>query len=449
MFLSATPLERKYWPKELSNLRECRIQWPNALPVSVRSHWNGKPVDYMAALCRQLLDNQQEDMKQCNYHIFLNSVADISRIIKKASLAEADVRIVCSQSGLSKRRNEAKLEGFPIATTADPVKRINLYTSTAFEGQDIFDEHGIAFVVSDSHKEHTLVDISTELIQIAGRIRDSKWKNQIVQFYNTKPYPAVSADEFEQAMRRQMAEAEHDATRLNQLSDSCKASMKQTMVNEYIRFEGGKFLVDENRFNFEMMNYKVVNGIYLTKASMEAELGKNGISITDNQVCPTVSIYTPNGTGRSFKDLFEAYAQAVAARPKIAIEPTAEMIVIEVQDGLVKEAYEKLGVDEVRRMKYHKANIQRAVTAKGDAKTDVKIMELLKQSGIRQGGRYTKAEVKDAIQAAYDTLGLKRKAKSTDLKQWYEVKEESPKIDGKSTACMTITSPKVMRVTSL
>lgn len=211
MFLSATPLERKYWPKELSNHREYRIQWPNALPVSVRSHWNGKPVDYMAALCRQLLDSQQEDMKQYNYHIFLNSVADISRIIKKASLAEADVRIVCSQSGLSKRRNEAKLEGFPIATTADPVKRINLYTSTAFEGQDIFDEHGIAFVVSDSHKEHTLVDISTELIQIAGRIRDSKRKNQIVHFYNTKPYPAVSADEFEQAMRRQMAEAKRDA----------------------------------------------------------------------------------------------------------------------------------------------------------------------------------------------------------------------------------------------
>lgn len=449
MFLSATPLERRYWPKELSNLREYRIQWPNALPVSVRSHWNSEPVDYMAALCRQLLNSQQEDKKRCNYHIFLNSVADISRIIKNARLTPEDVRIVCSQSGSSKAKNEAKLEGFPIATTTAQVKRINFYTSTAFEGQDIFDEYGMAFVVSDSHKEHTLVDISTEFIQIAGRIRDSVWKNQIVHFYNTSPYPAVSAAEFEQEKRKQMAEAESDIALYNQLSDNSKKSIRHSLGNEYIRFEGGKFILDENRFNFEMMNYNVVNGIYLTKASMEAELVKNGIKMPSKRVCPTIRFASPNQMGRSFNTLFEAYVNAVASRPKIAIGPTAEMTVIEVQDELVKEAYEKLGVDEVRRMKYHRANIQRAVIAKGDAKTDVKIMELLKQSGIRQGFRYQKNQVKDAIQAAYDTLGLKRKAKSTDLKQWYEVKEESPKIDGKSTACMTITSPKVMRVTSL
>ncbi len=65
-----------------------------------------------------------------------------------------------------------------IEDTTTPVKKINFYTATAFEGCDIYDENGRTYVVSDKYKSHTLVDISTLFIQIAGRIRNSRYSGE-------------------------------------------------------------------------------------------------------------------------------------------------------------------------------------------------------------------------------------------------------------------------------
>jgi hypothetical protein len=42
------------------------------------------------------------------------------------------------------------------------------------------------------------------------------------------------------------------------------------------------------------------------------------------------------------------------------------------------------------------------------------------------------------LQRIYDDLGIKQTAKANDLNKWYEVKQTTPKIDGKTTACITI-----------
>ena len=80
-----------------------------------------------------------------------------------------------------------KLDGFPRSSTKDTVMRINLYTSTAFEGCDIYDRDGMTFIVSDTRKRHSLIDISTSMIQICGRVRDSRY-GEIVHLYDTLPY---------------------------------------------------------------------------------------------------------------------------------------------------------------------------------------------------------------------------------------------------------------------
>ncbi|KAA6304120.1 hypothetical protein EZS27_044235, partial [termite gut metagenome] len=53
--------------------------------------------------------------------------------------------------------------------------KVNFYTSTSFEGCDIYDENGKVYIISDRKKSHTLLDISTLIIPICGRIRDSKY----------------------------------------------------------------------------------------------------------------------------------------------------------------------------------------------------------------------------------------------------------------------------------
>ena len=48
------------------------------------------------------------------------------------------------------------------------------------------------------------------------------------------------------------------------------------------------------------------------------------------------------------------------------------------------------------------------------------------------------AKVKAELQKIYDSLGIKKTAKATDIEEWYKVRRESRKIDCKNTDCMMI-----------
>lgn len=139
-----------------------------------------------------------------NLHIFVNSVEFIAKVIDTLKLAPEAVKVVCSTSGESRQENQRKLgKDYPIGQPSDPAKKINFYTSTCFEGCDIFDPDGVTFIVSDGRKAHTLLDISTLFTQICGRIRDSRYKAQIVHVYSTTKYSkAVTLDEFVAATQR-------------------------------------------------------------------------------------------------------------------------------------------------------------------------------------------------------------------------------------------------------
>ena len=56
----------------------------------------------------------------------------------------------------------------------------------------------MTFIVSDTRKRHSLIDISTSMIQICGRVRDSRYK-EIVHLYDMLPYKDTTLEQFEDA----------------------------------------------------------------------------------------------------------------------------------------------------------------------------------------------------------------------------------------------------------
>ena len=147
----------------------------------MRSHRiEGSPLKYMTGICRDTLRHDS----QYNLHIFLNSVEGAKALIDALELTPDIARIVCADNA----ENTVKLDGFPRSSTKDTVMRINLYTSTAFEGCDIYDSDGMTFIVSDTRKRQ----------QICGRVRDSRYK-EIVHLYDTLPYKDTTLEQFEDA----------------------------------------------------------------------------------------------------------------------------------------------------------------------------------------------------------------------------------------------------------
>ena len=206
----------------------------------------------MARLCKSRANKGGYD----NYHIFLNSVEGISRIIRLAELRPEQCRIVCSQSDDdTKQANQAKLGEYQIQVTTDPVKLFNFYTSTCFEGQDILDPVGRTFIVSEAYKDHTKMDVMTTLLQICGRVRNSEFKTEINQFYAQSDYKDVSFEEFKQNLQRRVADAEHDAELLNQLTVGGKEILNKYIQRyPYVSVIDNKIVVDQNLVNLEIVN---------------------------------------------------------------------------------------------------------------------------------------------------------------------------------------------------
>ena len=89
---------------------------------------------------------------------------------------------------------------------------------------------------------------------------------------------------------------------------------------------------------------------------------------------------------------------------------------IESKHPLIKPAYEQLGVAKVQALKYHVGNIRRELTKQVRLPSEYKIVKMINDAFQKQTP-IAKNKAKERLQEIYDTLGLQRKAKATDLVQ--------------------------------
>ena len=397
----------------------------------------------MAELCRKRLKG--EDIGS-NWHIFLNSVEGIGWIIRNAGLTPDNTRVVCSQS--NGRQNAAKLHGFQISSTSDPVKMFNFYTSTAFEGCDIYDERGRTFIVSEPYKTHTMPDISTSFIQIAGRIRNSIYNGEVIHLYGTTGnQKTVSPEEFEKATWEAVEKTEQDLEHINALSEEFRASIIRNLpyINEpFIIEDNGKLTVDRNMAKLEIVGYRVVNGVYSSQVTVEDEMKKNGISIEESgsDTAPK-NIQTMTQSRTNFKDIYTRYSEIMREKP-IMFKTDWEIELSEAIYPFIRDAYTKLGDQKVKALKYRVGAIQDALTAMSKVDTDLKIVEMADRRFPKQTPIPVK-KIKEELQKIYDTLGISRRAKATDMEQWYDTATSPRRIDGKNVSCMTIIRSRFVR----
>lgn len=129
------------------------------------------------------------------------------------------------------------------------------------------------------------MDISTSMIQICGRIRDSKYRNQLTLIYNTSRYEdAASVEEFEREIQKEVEEAKINASQINGMT----GKMKQCLIDNiqrldapFLSVDGDTIEIDQNRVNLDIVNYKIFNGIYKTRINLNTTLLNNGFKIVE------------------------------------------------------------------------------------------------------------------------------------------------------------------------
>ena len=104
------------------------------------------------------------------------------------------------------------------------------------------------------------MDITTTLVQICGRIRNSKYNTEINQYYATSKYKDVSFEEYMETVYRELHEAENDAKKMNalceELSQNASGFIKTYAYKRpYLTIIDGKLAADPNAANVEIVNY--------------------------------------------------------------------------------------------------------------------------------------------------------------------------------------------------
>ena len=423
-FLSATPIDLDFEIDFLKQLPHYKVQWNGVTKITPIRYKVTQLTKGLARFIQIFLDEgislpdiNGNVSKVEELYIFINSVTSIKQIADTLKLNPDDVKICCAD----RIRNNKLLGEYQIESVSSPNKKINFFTKKCFQGCSLFTNNGLIIVASDAYRTQTLVDISTTMEQIAGRIRindeyQNIFRNVIVHLFSTNKN-VISDEEFEMVMQ----DKEKEADKL--LSGWSKLDKEERQT--YIK-----------RMNLDTELVSIINGrmVYnnLKKQSFiyKQELRKtykDGISIRDSFMQSEKFELTNQNKWKDFNiKLAKAMTVSYEQLLKDYLDSPSESYEQEYPEFPLIKRY--LKESEMNTLRWNREKMLKAVE---DKKQVDKVF-----LAIYQPGFISNKDLKSKLKDEFGRLGIKLSPKATLIENCtlYNVEKASRKIDGKTVS---------------
>ena len=428
-YLSATPIEFNYAPRQLQSLDYTVINWQNTHKIKVERIKTNSPYqkvlniinDYKAG--RSITIN---GIKSKEAYFFINSVTSIIKIIESAGLKQSEVKIICANNEDNKRT----LKGFNINKVEDKNKMFTFITRTSFEGCDFYSDSGISFVISNNHTKTTLLDIATDIMQIAGRIRNANnpFRYSIYHIFN-KATVEITKEEFDNKMNERINNAKATISLFNKANEIEKKALIDKIIysinnyneDELTRVSDNNIIIDDLKIKSLYYQYNVVNEIYVNGISIREAYIKSGFDISSNQEYEIIvsDFIDRINNNMNFRDCIIEYING-KKDPNDYFKYAFRLQQIEDNFPIINKAYNILGVAKLKALRYSKEAIEKELLSNLPSVKTAIIYNLNKH--IKLNNRYSKEELKTILNNIYSKLDIKKVAKATDIKDYYNVK---------------------------
>jgi hypothetical protein len=449
-FLSATPINPKFTPSVLADFPQYEIIWSATRKIRLEREKTNKPYSaavniirkYRASGNKLKIDGQISE----EAYFFINSVEGLAEIIKKAELKPEEVKIICADSD----RNQQVLDRinpeyeFEIANVHHENKPFTFVTSKSFLGADFYSDSGIVYVVSNVHRKTTLLDISTDLYQIAGRIRNvnNPFKDRLYHIYNTGAYE-MSPEEFQESVNEKIENTREKITVFNELMNAKqkKALLKMFELDidgyySYYNPDTGLLEFNELQKLNEEFNYSIVNEIYTNGLTLRDAYVNAGFDLTNNQnytqIIDSSNTNLSCLTKQSFRDVIKEYVDCIDEGD---IERANELIELEPE---IKNVVEVLGTKRIRSLAYNKTKILKEVYSSCEEVEDVIKEEV--EAKYQVGNFYSLQEIKKGLQEIYKRYSITKTPKASDISKYLNVSTNKKPVEGKYVNGYNITS---------
>lgn len=445
-YLSATPILDKYL-EQIDFFRDMdyyQLIWEDKEAVKVYRRRSANPIDSAVEIVRAyqnsnypsvLIDGKTFCSNECV--IFLNSVNNIFNITKQTELRPDEVNIIVGNSGVNDEQIAKLGDGFQrgrIPLKGEEHKMITFCTSTAFAGCDFYSTTASTFVISDCKRINTAVDISTDLVQIAGRQRldCNPFRKYLTFIYNISKED-VEEKKFWEDLNDKVGLTEKEVKSNNDEADNllrakrikdCLREQKMlqyqdsyTMYDKLAdRFVFNKlaYISEQYAYELQMHNYK--SGIVVKK-----QLSENNFDVTENQ---TYDVYEEQLKHlikkESFIDRMMFYCDY--KKRGLCIDLVAHTM--ERKYPELKYYYDELGADRIKALGYKEKDLKNEVSIRhSDSKIRYRFQNMFQLDAL-----FTTDRIKELMNEAYQKVGVKKKGKASDLEKLYGFKIHPCKI---------------------
>lgn len=423
-FLSATPIDLDFEIDFLKQLPHYKVQWNGVTKITPIRYKVTQLTKGLARFIQIFLDEgislpdiNGNVSKVEELYIFINSVTSIKQIADTLKLNPDDVKICCAD----RIRNNKLLGEYQIESVSSPNKKINFFTKKCFQGCNLFTNNGLIIVASDAYRTQTLVDISTTMEQIAGRIRindeyQNIFRNVIVHLFSTNKN-VMSDEEFEMMMQDKEKEADKLLSGWSKLDKEERQTYikRMNLDTELVSIINGRMVYN---------NLKKQSFIY--KQALR-KIYKDGISIRDSFMQSEKFELTNQNKWKDFNiKLAKAMTVSYEQLLKDYLDSPSESYEQEYPEFPLIKRY--LKESEMNTLRWNREKMLKAVEDKKQVNKAL--------LAIYQPGFISNKDLKSKLKDEFGRLGIKLSPKATLIENCtlYNVEKASRKIDGKTVS---------------
>lgn len=420
-FLSATPINEELEIDFLKELPHYQVIWDDVVkiePIRMQcKHLTKGLAKFVQIFMEEGIkapDINGNMTKVQELYIFVNSVTTIKQVIDTVGLIPDEVKICCAD----RVRNNKILGDYSIEPVVGPNKIVNFFTKKCFQGCNLFSNNGLIIIASDAYKTQTLIDVSTTMEQIIGRLRvndeyNNVFRNTFIHMYSTN-HNVPDNEEF----RKLMEEKEEVARLLIDGWDNLNEAQR-TVYFKRLNLEGELVSIVDNKMVYNHLKKQS----FIFKQELR-QCYKDGISVrnsfsnsgkfvaTDTQYWNDLSIKLAKATTVSYEQLLKEYMDHPSESYELEYPEFAEF------KKYLKES-------EMNSLRWNKDKMLEVVKEK-------KLMPKVFFK-VHKKGFISSAELKTRIKMAFDRLRITMAPKASMIEDcdMYSVRKASKRINGK------------------
>ena len=448
-YLSATPYIEEYLNEldEFKLLPYYELKWhPDRLQtikVDMRKTYHlGMDVDkiiqdYINGNFPEKVDENGIVHQSKEVVFYSNSVKFITSTIKRNKLTPDQVNVICADTNKNEKvlkkighlRGKAPLKN-------QPHKMFTFCTRTTYAGADFYSNCALSVIISDCAIDSLSTDIRMDFPQIMGRqrLKENVFRDECIFIYKLSDNE-ITMEEFEKRSKDKLSKTEQDLRNyravlekegihgiLNLIEDFRDRVLKHKYGKDYtgINEKTGEPVVNKLVFIAEKRSYELRSNVYKSEIQIYDEFSKIISEISYEDYIKKVDCL--EGLKQNFKSpgSFENKMESIC----LTLLDPSWYGYIHISDlhwlPLNYRNYlNTLGPEKIKALGCREIDIKREINLfkNGDRIKD-SFLDL-----FLVGERYPLKDIKEKIKILYNTLGISKTPKATDILEFFEVKE--------------------------